>query len=68
MKSIREQRIEQLKNGNAPIATKDLMKALAIIANELGLKEIAKRYNNFGDNKKKIRSLGKNKKDYSLTL
>lgn len=68
MKTIREQRIEQLKNGNVPTATKDLMKALAIIANELGLKEIAKRYNNLGDNKKKIRSLAKNKKDYSLTL
>ena len=68
MKTIREQRIEQLKNGNVPTATKDLMKALAIIANELGLKEIARRYNSLGDNKKKIRSLGKNKKNYSLTL
>ena len=68
MKTIREQRIEQLKTGNVPTATKDLMKALAIIANELGLKEIARRYNSLDDNKKKIRSLGKNKKNYSLTL
>lgn len=67
MKTLREQRLEQLKTKNAPTSTKELMKALALIANELGLKEIAMRYNNLG-NKKKVRNLGKNNKEHSLTL